>query len=382
MNAPDIAIMDSSPDDEIIERWETGLDTERKDEEMDPITDPFDPEQIKIRTTPILIAQLVSRIRFGEIELTPEFQRLRGIWDIERKSRLVESILLRIPIPVFYVAAQESDNWSVVDGLQRMSTIDDYVNGRFALANLQYLSQLDHLKHDQLPRPMQRRISETQLLVNVIDPGTPDDVMFNVFLRINTGGMTLNRQEIRHAMNRGAARVFLKELAESNEFIEATGGSVKPKRMADRECVLRFLAFHISPPEDYSNTDLDTYLSSAMKKINNMTSDERADIARDFKRAMTAAYLIFEQNAFRKPGSGSRNPVSRALFEVWSVQLARYSAEQIEVLVARREEIIGRFAELMSEDGDFERAITYSTGSTRQVQKRFSEIRRLVAEFV
>ena len=166
---------------------------------MDPITDPFDPEQIKIRTTPILIAQLVSRIGFGEIELTPEFQRLRGIWDIERKSRLVESILLRIPIPVFYVAAKENDNWSVVDGLQRMSTIDDYVNGRFALANLQYLSQLDHLKHDQLPRPMQRRISETQLLVNVIDPGTPDDVMFNVFLGVValTWLLTTRRSQVR-----------------------------------------------------------------------------------------------------------------------------------------------------------------------------------------
>ena len=161
-----------------------------QEDSQERITHPFDPEQIKMRTVNIVVEQLVSRIRHDEIDLAPDFQRLRGIWKKERKSRLIESLLLRIPIPVFYVAADKSEIWSVVDGIQRMSTIYDYVTGKFSLTKLEYLTWLDGRKHDELPRQMQRRISETQLVVNIIEPGTPAEVMFNVFLRINTGGMT------------------------------------------------------------------------------------------------------------------------------------------------------------------------------------------------
>ena len=226
---------------------ESGLEVEKEDPQ-EKITDPFDPEQIKIRTTPLLVEQLISRINYKEIDLAPDFQRLWGIWNDERKSRLIESLLLRIPIPVFYVAADEADTWSVVDGVQRMSTMYDFVTGKFPLKRLEYLTWLDGQQHDELPRPMQRRISETSLIVNVIEPGTPPEVMFNVFLRINTGGMTLNGQEIRHALHPGPIRKYLKELAQSSEFKKATRYSIKESRMADRECVLRFLAFHIAPP--------------------------------------------------------------------------------------------------------------------------------------
>ena len=358
---------------------DTGLEVEQDDPLVD-ITDPFDPEQIKIRTTPILIEQLVSRIRHGEIDLTPEFQRLRGIWNSERKSRLIESLLLRIPIPVFYVAAQENDDWSVVDGLQRMSTIDDYVFGKFALEKLEYLTYLNGLKHGALPRRMQRRINETQLIVNVIEHGTPPEVMFNVFLRINTGGMTLNGQEIRHALHSGPVREFLKELAGSDEFLKATDRSVNPIRMADRECVSRFLAFRVSPPHRYSANDLNQYLSNVMKKINGMSSDERDGLAKDFKKAMAAAYEIFGDDAFRKRTNmkDPRRPVSRALFEVWSVHLAGYAPEQIDVLIGQREELKQRFVTLMNSDRDFDRAISYSTGVPQRVRKRFSAIGELL----
>ena len=177
------------PDDSGPSVDETGLENEELDP-IDPITEPFDPEKVDIRTVPVLIGQLVSRIEHREIDLSPEFQRLRGIWDPKRRSRLIESLLLRIPIPVFYVAASEDDAWSVVDGLQRMSTIFDYATGEFTLSNLEYLEVFNGCKYDDLPRLMQRRINETQLIVNVIERGTPRDAMFNVFLRINTGGMT------------------------------------------------------------------------------------------------------------------------------------------------------------------------------------------------
>ena len=271
---------------------ESGFEIEREDPQ-EKITEPFDPEQIKIRTSPLLVEQLISRIKHKEIDLAPDFQRQRGIWNDERRSRLIESLLLRIPIPVFYVAADEADTWSVVDGVQRMSTMYDFVTGKFPLKRLEYLTWLDGQQHDELPRPMQRRISETSLIVNVIEPGTPPEVMFNVFLRINTGGMTLNGQEIRHALHPGPIRKYLKELAQSSEFKKATRYSIKESRMADRECVLRFLAFHIAPPEQYTTNDLDGYLGKVMEKINRMSSKERDVLTANFKKAMCAASNIF-----------------------------------------------------------------------------------------
>ena len=372
----------SMPRDADIEADESGLEIER-DDPKEKITHPFNPEQIKINTCHIVVAQLVSRIEHEEIDLAPEFQRHSGIWKDEAKSRLIESLLLRIPIPVFYVAADEADHWAVVDGVQRISTIYDYVTGQFPLTRLEYL-ELDGQKYDALPRPLQRRISETQLIVNVIEPGTPPEVMFNIFRRINTGGMMLNRQEIRHALNPGPVRDYLKTLAESAEFIDATKKNIKPIRMADRECVLRFLAFYVDSPEEYTTNDLDGFLANAMQKINKMSSEERDAFAADFKKAMRAASDIFGEYAFRKRTSMSdgKRPISKILFEVWSAQLARCSPDQIRVLVERREDVQRRFMQLIAEDAEFERAISLSTNTVRRVQKRFQAVRQLVEEFI
>ena len=358
----------------------TGLETELVDPQ-ELITDPFNPEQIKIRTVNIVVEQLVSRIKYGEIDLSPDFQRLRGIWANGQKSRLIESLLLRIPLPVFYVASDESDVWSVVDGVQRMSTISDYVSGSLRLTGLQYLSYLEGQRHDDLPRQLQRRISETQLIINVIEPGTPPAVMFNVFLRINTGGMPLNGQEIRHALNPGPARKFLEGLALSEEFVASTDGSIAVHRMADRECVLRFLAFHISGWDGYTSNDLDGYLVRAMQTVNHMTESDLKSLATDFKKAMLAAFDLFGKNAFRKMPNGRRGRVNRALLEAWSVQLARCSPEQIAILVEHREDVLRGFEDLLY-DGEFEQSITYSTNAPWRVHKRFDAIGNLIKETI
>ena len=363
---------------------EYGLEREQDDPQQTEIKRPFDPEKIKIRTVNIVVGQLISRIKHDEIDLAPDFQRLRGIWNPARKGRLIESLLLRIPIPVFYVSADYNENWAVVDGVQRISTMYDYVTGEFALSRLEYLAWLNGQRHDELPRSMQRRISETQLIVNIIDPGTPEEVMFNIFHRINTGGMMLNGQEIRHALNPGLIRKYLEDLAKTEEFLAATAHSIQRARMSDRECVLRFLAFHIAPWEEYTANDLDGYLVSAMRKINQMNPQQRDALTADFKKAMRAAVDIFGDDAFRKrtsPGD-RRKPINRALFEAWSVGLARCSPEQIKILVDQREIVRQQFISLMHDDWKFDTSISYSTGDRLRVQKRFQAIETLIEEFL
>ena len=358
------------------------IEPDRDDQPDEKIEHPFDPEKIRISTRNIVIEQLISRIHHEEIDLSPDFQRLWGIWKIDRKSQLIESLLLRIPLPVFYVASDEKENWLVVDGLQRMSTIYEYVTNEFSLKSLEYLYKLNKSRYDDLPRALQRRIGETQLVVNVIEQGTPREVMFNVFRRINTGGMMLNAQETRHALNPGPVREFLRSLADSDEFRAATDGSISKTRMADRDCVLRFLAFHMNPWENYDANDVDGYMGGAMKTINSMSPNELESMAENFKKSMRAAHDIFGDDAFRKrysPEEG-RRPVNRALFGAWSVGLARRSAEDIERLVRNREEVRRRFTELLNADTEFDGAISYATGTPRRVRKQFQAVDNLIEE--
>lgn len=361
-----------------------GIETERPDPTGAAIgiERPFDPDKIKVARESKTISLLTTRIDHGEIDLAPEFQRRARIWDNGRKSRLIESILLRIPLPVFYVASDMQETWAVVDGLQRLTTIHDFMNGTFGLSGLEYLVQFNGNRFAELPRSMQRRIEETELVINIIQPGTPEEVMFNIFSRINTGGLTLNGQEIRHALNKGPARAFLKDLAYSRPFLRATSESVSDTRMAGRECALRFLAFRLTDWREYSTNDLDGFLNAAMQRLNNLSTQELREFRADFDRAMETATAIFQNDAFRKryDADAPRNPISKALFEAWSVTFASLTDDERSTLVARRNVVKQSFIDLMVNDREFEVAVSYSTGSPGRVHKRFLAIEQLVVE--
>lgn len=354
-----------------------GIEDERDSEE---ITTPFNPERIRITTTRVVVQQILSRIEDGAMDLNPDFQDLDEDWDDRRRSRLIESLLLRIPIPSFYVSADERNLWRVVDGVQRISTIHRFARNEFPLRGLEYLAAFEGKRHDGLPRALQRRIEETEFGFHIVEPGTPPEVMFNLFTRLNTGGKPLNEQEIRNALHPGPARAFLKRLAESEAFRRATNGSVDPRRMADRELVLRFLAFHLEPWEQYAGSDLDGWLGTVMDRVNAMDEPTRVRMEHDFTGAMDAAFAVFGDLAFRRPSSpGSRRQrVNRALFDSWSVGLARRADAEIEALVTNRNRVVEGLGRLLDDDPEFEEAISWSTGDAGRVQKRFRAVDDLI----
>lgn len=356
-----------------------GVEAEVRDEDLD-LTHPFDPSKIRVTTEPRTIDSLVRRIRHDEIDLAPEFQRRARLWKLHRKGQLIESILLRIPLPVFYVAATEDDMWSVVDGLQRLTTINDFLSDDFKLSGLEYLNQLEGMTFSTLPRAMQRRIEETSLVLNIIQPGTPDEVMINIFRRLNTGGVPLAGQEIRNALYKGPVRAFLADLAASREFLRATDHRVSDTRMDAQECVLRFCAFFMDDWRGYERGDLDAYLSEAMKRLNALTDELRGELAQHFANAMDVAFSVFGDDAFRKRYNESegRKPVSKALFEAWSVNIAGLDYVQQVRLIERAPKVRRLFMNLMMDDREFEVSISSSTGSVQRVRKRFEAIRAII----
>lgn len=407
--------LDSSIDDIIDD--ELSDDDGLEDEIEDPEYEPFDPEKISIDTKGLTMEAILRRLEQGTIKLNPLFQR-NEVWTSIQKSRLIESLMLKIPIPMFYVSADEKGTFSVVDGLQRLSTIRSFVLGDkyletkdpkfrghgFKLDSLEFWHEkYDGLKFVDLPVNIQNRILETEFTFTIINPGTPEEVKRNVFSRINKGGAPLNMQEIRHALYNGVATQLLQDLRKEPSFLDATDYSISYVRMKDSELILRFLSFTVRNYDNYyKSNDMDSFLSDTMRIINIMPdlkgkdatilfpdeSDKEKVIVNDiqtlrrlFITAMSRAKVIFDRHAFRKSyGSKKRTQINKALFEVWSVVLSQLTENQFHALLNSNDSFQNEYANLL-DDVDFSYSISRDSLKYISVQYRFETIINLLNQY-
>jgi hypothetical protein len=346
---------------------------------------PFNPAEIDITTRPLTIDLLIKRLKADppEIDLMPEFQRTGDLWSEKQQSQLIESLLIKFPLPAFYFDGTNNDKWLVVDGLQRLSAIKNFaVSKTLKLVGLEFLSGLEGKSFDELDRSRQRDIEEAQITAYVINPGTPDEVKFNIFKRLNTGGLVLTSQEIRHAINHGIPAQFIADLANTPEFKNATRG-ISSKRMMDREFVNRFIAFYISPISEY-RPDLDTYMNAKMREIGSLSLAKKKQVMHNFTASMKLAQEIFREYAFRKIfKQGDKTfPVNKALFEVWGVSLARLDDAKRNILKKNKDRVFDMFIELMNNDPDFVDSISSSTDQKKRVLLRYEKIENLISEVI
>lgn len=362
------------------------------------IKNPFDPKKIDIDSKPLSLDLIIKRLKANppEIDLYPDFQRKSGIWNDTKQSRLIESILIRLPLPAFYFDGTDDNKWLVVDGLQRLSSIKRFaVSKKLVLKNMEFLEFLNDKNFDELPREFQRRIEETQVIAYIIKPGTPPEVKFNIFQRINTGGEPLTAQEIRHALNQGLPAKFVAKLAGLASFKKATD-NIKPDRMLDRDFVTRFTSFYLFSYKNYE-PDLDTFLNKGMDKLNTLTEKQLDKLEKDFDRAMNTAFAIFGRHTFRKQPPrifnaklntsskdihARRRPLSKAIFDIWSVTLSKLSASEQQTLEKKKKMVENNFIDLMNSNEDFKQAISQATGDRTRVIKRFTEVENLVNDIL
>jgi len=342
----------------------------------------FDPSLINIDNRLVNIDLIVKRLRQEppEIDLYPDFQRSDDLWDKTKQSRLIESILIRFPLPAFYFDGSDKNNWLVVDGLQRLSSIRNFMLTKtLKLTNLEFLSQLNGFGFDDLDRSLQRQIEETQIIAYVINPGTPDDVKFNIFKRINTGGLVLTAQEIRHALYQGRPSKFIAELSNLEQFKIATNYSIRPQRMLDRDFVNRFLAFYLLGESNYV-PDLDTYMSRAMAQLNTIPDAILSECKNAFIHSMELNSLIFESNAFRRIDRNStrKKPLNKALFDVFSVLFARLDSTSMVKLSENRKQFVHGFINILESDATFQSSISSSTSDRNRVLYRFYKVSELI----
>lgn len=369
--------------EEYVENQATGVEVEKTDSETRG-DKPWNPNDIRVDPKTFSLRQIIDMINDREIDLAPDFQRHR-VWKQLQKSRLIESILLRIPLPAFYFSADKDGKMQVVDGLQRLSTISSFAKGEFSLDNLEYLQADLGGKHfaDLKDSVWARRLHQTQIFVNVIDPQTPIKVKFDIFKRINTGGEPLNAQEIRHCMSQKTSRDFLKSCTELQSFRQAgaAAGLVEHVRMADREVVLRFCAFYmLASLEEYGATEsMDVFLTEATERLDRMSQSELGSLRQALDKALMNAQKLFGEYAFRKwpasKGTVRLNPLNKALFEAWTVGLARHDWNELE---PRGKDIVKAAREVMRDDRAFNEAISIGTGDLRKVKLRFLMVQEIL----
>ena len=375
IEAPELEINDDTPDQ---------LDAQ---EESDMV-EPFDPSKIKIQPKQDTLRNLIDRLKENEIDLNTDFQRHAELWDHGKMSRLIESILIRFPLPAFYFDATNDDNWLVVDGLQRLSSIRKFIiesdsRKRLRLSGLEYLKDLQGQTYEDLNRTYKRRIAECPVTYFQILPGTPDEVKYSIFRRINTGGLVLNNQEIRNALAKQKQRDFLQKLA-GNQYLKATMGD-QSKRMMDQELVLRFIAFY---HKDYtgSNKNIAEFLDEVMDDIGKISEVERKKIEQAFSDGMRRSYSLFGDRAFEKRSDGEedfrRKRKNSTLFEVWSVTLAKLSEKDASRLAEKKDRLaeLHRIAMDPNNMSEYYRSISLATQKRDHVKIRYATVQRIIEE--
>lgn len=262
--------------------------------------------------------------RDKRIILDSDFQR-EEVWNLQRKIELVESVLMGLPLPIFYFNQDKYGRLIVVDGRQRLTALFEYMDDKFALNKLKILPQMDGLKFSDLTPVMASRIEDYQLQAHVILPPTPDRIKFDIFDRVNRGGVQLNKQEIRNALYQGEATKFLNRVVKSAAFVQATGNAFqKEKRMKDKYLVNRFIAVWLyrqglileddRSPYIYKD-DIDELLGKGLDCLNHMDEEELKQVETLVLTTLEKSFFYLGGDAFRRMKDGRRTPINMNVFE-------------------------------------------------------------------
>jgi hypothetical protein len=341
-------------------------------------------DSVFVRKEERSVAETVKRIRNKRYQLDPDFQR-DFVWKIEKQSKLIESCVMRIPLPVFYVAEALDGKIIVVDGLQRLTTFYRFLENLVVLRGLAKASDgtehpLEGKRFRDLSLTLRERIEDTQLVLYILDSKAPERARLDIFDRVNSGE-PLTRQQMRNSLHNGPATRWLRDVSKSELFLDATGGSLDALKMRDREAINRFCAFKVLGHKTYRGGDMDGFLSEALNRMNAMPDSDLSDLRREFDNSMRHNYELFGSHAFRKslrdqsPGS-RRSVLNIALFDV----LSEFFSDVTGKFDSRSKTTIRRKVAELLNDVDFNLAISFSTNSTNAVRTRFEMAAESLAE--
>lgn len=371
-------------EDYVFDQIKEEIDIEPEDNSIEDIHGPFDPNAIDVDISVVNLGSLLEQLEYNEIDLQPEFQRESDVWSQVKKSRLIESVLLGLPLPSFYFSEDpETNKLLVVDGLQRLCAFSDFcITKKLKLKGMQFLTRLEGWTYDKLDRTQIRRIKSLKVTLNTLRKNTPQRVKLVIFQRVNTAGVPLTPQEMRNALYQKKATDLLKEMAKLDSFRKATGGKIPSKRMTDCDFANRFVAFYLYRKEYDGN--LDEFMGDALENINKMSQQEIDSIHDTFDRSMKICYKLLGNTAFKRPDPQKPNSflkTNKAIFEVLSVSIAQLSENEQEILVQRKARFQNEIYSLFMNE-DFIKSITSGTAKIPQVEYRHTKVQQLIKQVI
>lgn len=371
-------------EDYVFDQIKEEIDIEPEDNSIEDIHGPFDPNAIDVDISVVNLGSLLEQLEYNEIDLRPEFQRASDVWSQVKKSRLIESVLLGLPLPSFYFSEDpETNKLLVVDGLQRLCAFSDFcITKKLKLKGMQFLTGLEGWTYDKLDRTQIRRIKSLKVTLNTLRKNTPQRVKLVIFQRVNTAGVPLTSQEMRNALYQKKATDLLKRMVKLDSFRKATGGKIPSKRMTDCDFANRFVAFYLYR-KDYDG-NLDEFMGDALENINRMSQQEIDSIHDTFDRSMTICYRLLGNTAFKRPDPQKTNSflkTNKAIFEVLSVSIAQLSENEQEILVQRKARFQNEIYSLFMNE-DFIKSITSGTAKTPQVEYRHTKVQQLIKQVI
>jgi Protein of unknown function DUF262 len=345
--------------------------------EPDATNDP-DPDEIPIKdrrvyTQPydLVVESLIEQIKGGTIFLRPlserpSFQR-RYVWTNLLSSRLIESILLNVPIPPCYLSQNENYELDVIDGQQRLFSIYRFLDNQFALSGLEVLKDLNGLRFHKIPPKLQRQLKTHTLRCVAITNESHPEIKFDVFERLNTNTVPLNAQELRNCVYRGSLNSFLKDAVLYPPWLKILGKKKPDKRMRDEELVLRFFSFHIHGLNSY-RTPQKHWLNDTAKAGKQYSTKKIEVLRTAWQTAIDTALQWFDPTeCFRRQDLQKSRAINRALFD-----LTMHSAVEIAPSAARslRKPFRARYNKLLANE-EFADLISRAVDHTKRTKRRF-----------
>lgn len=327
-----------------------------------------------------------------ELDPRPPFQR-GYVWDRTKASRLVESILLNVPLPLIYTAEEQNGKELVIDGQQRLLSLFGFIKGKFPkddrpfrLSKLKVLGDLNGKSFDELDDATRRKFLTYNIQVIKISADSDPEVKFEIFERLNSGAVKLNAQELRNCVYRGSFNEVLRGLADDENFKRCIGTSTALDRMQDCELALRFLAFYDRTYLNYPG-GMKSFLNAFMDDNKNISEEKSQKFKEAFRKSAELSSYVFGSNAFRrfsigterKPAGHWERTINRALYDVTMWGFSQYEKRQI---VPHIDAIRDAYIDLIQSDAEFRDSVTSATGDRSRVLYRFDAWRNRLKEIV
>lgn len=341
-------------------------------------------KEVHVTKKDFSVFELARKYKKGDLILDVSFER-KLVWKERQKCELIESILMGLPLPIFYFKQLENAKFVVVDGKQRLSTLFEFLDDKFALKNLKILDFLNKKKFSDLINEFgiyQTQLEDYQVYSHVILPPTPDRILFDIFDRVNRGGTKLNKQEIRNALYQGNGMDMIHNITKGETFERVTRiQNKKDSRMKGAYLLTRYFAFYLyinrylwngGEPYKY-NGDMDEFIEVTLEYLNKCSDEELLRLWSLTDYALNNAYFYLERAAFRKR---ENSPINMNLFETTLIVMSRVKFKDNDI----REDMEEKIRNVIDSE-EFNSYIGNGRDSVQNVIGRFNMMLKIAEEY-